>query len=226
MADKKKWIKLWPEGLMSWEYFNTPGMLDFWVRLLLLASKNDGVIVTTEMELARFCNTTRQRVRTMLANQESTKMITKSATKGATKSATKITICNWARYQDCQPREQPSDQPAAQPTDQPRINQEEASIPISSFLNEKSKHIEKREEKETTTIVVAKKEAAALSLAQREKIFYESLIPFLDSKGGQYPAEMLRAFFRTHDDTDEVCHMGDDFAAFLNDFLNALYFSA
>lgn len=149
MASKgKRWIKLYPE-LLSWEWADTDGMMELWVRLLLMADQ-DGVVVTTETELAKKCRVSRQQMRSMLNNQISTKNITKTATKGATKSATKITICNWGKYQGCQPRAQPRAQPREQPREQPIINQEQPSIPISS--PSESKHIEEEKNKETSIL--------------------------------------------------------------------------
>ena len=46
-------------------------------------------------------------------------------------------------------------------------------------------------EKETTTNVVAKKDAAKAATLSRKESFYQSLVPYV----GQYPKEMIRAFF-------------------------------
>ncbi len=192
MASKgKRWIKLYPE-LLSWEWADKPGMLELWVRLLLMADR-DGVVVTTESELARQCRVSRQQMRTMLINQESTKNITKTSTKGATKNATKITICNWALYQQSPTREQPREQPTEQPREQPIINQEGASIPISS--PSESKHNIENIEKETPSIEGVKKDGDESPLSKRQKKFYDELVPFLDTHGGPYPKEMIRAFY-------------------------------
>lgn len=45
--------------------------------------------------------------------------------------------------------------------------------------------------KETTTDVVAKKAAAKAATLSRKESFYQSLVPYV----GQYPKEMIRAFF-------------------------------
>lgn len=192
MAKRKRWIKLYPDGILSWEWLNYPGMLDFWVRLLVLADEK-GEIITTETALARDCNTSRQRVRTMLANLKSTKNITKTTTKGATKGATQINICNWDKYQNPQPRQQPRQQPTEQPAEQPKINQEEPSIPISP--SSKGKHNREIEKKETPPIGGAKKDGDESPLSKRQKKFYEELVPFLDTFGGPYRKEMIRAFY-------------------------------
>ena len=192
MASKgKRWIKLYPE-LLSWEWADKPGMLELWVRLLLMADR-DGVVVTTESELARHCRVSRQQMRTMLINQESTKNITKTSTKGATKNATKITICNWALYQQSQTREQPREQPTEQPREQPIINQEGTSIPISS--PSESKHNIENIEKETPSIEGVKKDGDESPLSKRQDKFYWELVPYLETKGGQYPKEMIKAFY-------------------------------
>lgn len=193
MAVKKNWIKLWPEGLLSWEWINYPGMLDLWVRLLMLAAKNDGVVVTTEKELSLFCHVSRQQLRTMLANLISTKEITKESTKVSTKRATKITICKWGEYQQSQPSRQPSRQPNEQPSHQPQINQNETAIPISS--PSESKHNIENIEKETPSIEGVKKDGDKSPLSKRQKKFYDELVPFLDTHGGPYPKEMIRAFY-------------------------------
>ena len=45
--------------------------------------------------------------------------------------------------------------------------------------------------KETTTNVVAKKDAAKAATLSRKESFYQSLVPYV----GQFPKEMIRAFF-------------------------------
>lgn len=49
----------------------------------------------------------------------------------------------------------------------------------------------KKDIKETTTNVVAKKDAAKAATLSRKDSFYQSLVPFV----GQYPKEMIRAFY-------------------------------
>ena len=197
---KKRWIKVYYD-MLGWEWYNTPGMLDLWVRLLLNADEN-GVVEISVNNFAQECGVTRQRLRTMLCNLVLTKQITKSATKSPTKFATKLTICNYASYQESAPSSQPSLQPSSQPSSQPSFNQVEATIPFSSSL-QKSKHNREEEKKETISKEIVKKETSQgsiLSLTntpieKRQKEFYDSLRPYQDKVGGRYSAETLRSFF-------------------------------
>lgn len=54
-----------------------------------------------------------------------------------------------------------------------------------------TKQIKEKNIKETTTDVVAKKGAAKAATLSRKDSFYQSLVPFV----GQYPKEMIRAFY-------------------------------
>ena len=54
-----------------------------------------------------------------------------------------------------------------------------------------TKQIKGKNNKETTTIVVEKKAAAKAATLSRKKSFYQLLVPYV----GQYPKEMIRAFF-------------------------------
>ena len=54
-----------------------------------------------------------------------------------------------------------------------------------------TKQIKEKNIKETTTDVVAKKDAAKAATLSRKDSFYQSLVPFV----GQYPKEMIRAFY-------------------------------
>ena len=54
-----------------------------------------------------------------------------------------------------------------------------------------TKQIKGKNNKETTTIVVEKKAAAKAATLSRKESFYQSLVPYV----GQYPKEMIRAFF-------------------------------
>jgi hypothetical protein len=149
---KKRWIKVYYD-MVGWEWYNTPGMLDLWVRLLLNADEN-GVVEISVNRFAQECGVSRQRLRTMLGNLVLTKQITKSATKSPTKSATKLIICNYASYQGSPPSSQPSLQPSSQPSSQPSFNQVDEAVPISS--SSKSKHNREQEKKE-----ILKKESPA-----------------------------------------------------------------
>lgn len=54
-----------------------------------------------------------------------------------------------------------------------------------------TKQIKEKNNKETTTDVVAKKDAAKAATLSRKDSFYQLLVPYV----GQYPKEMIRAFF-------------------------------
>lgn len=54
-----------------------------------------------------------------------------------------------------------------------------------------TKQIKEKNNKETTTNVVAKKDAAKAATLSRKDSFYQLLVPYV----GQYPKEMIRAFF-------------------------------
>ena len=196
---KRRWIKVYHD-MLGWEWYNTPGMLDLWIRLLLNADEN-GVVMISVNSFAQECGVTRQRLRTMLGNLVLTKQITKSATKCPTKSATKLIICNYESYQGFAPSKQPSSQPSNQPSSQPSFNQVDGTIPFSSSL-QKSKHKEREEKKETISKEIVKKESSQSSLLslensieKRQKAFYDSLRPFQDIAGGRYSAETLRSFY-------------------------------
>lgn len=61
---------------------------------------------------------------------------------------------------------------------------------ISSSKSTQSK-VKRNSSKETTTNVVAKKDAAKAATLSRKDSFYQLLVPYV----GQYPKEMIRAFF-------------------------------
>ena len=61
---------------------------------------------------------------------------------------------------------------------------------ISSSKSTQSK-VKKNSSKETTTNVVSKKDAAKAATLSRKDSFYQLLVPYV----GQYPKEMIRAFF-------------------------------
>jgi galactose-1-phosphate uridylyltransferase len=72
------------------------------------------------------------------------------------------------------------------------------SIGFWAFYSKRKRHTgdtkqikEKNIIKETTTNVVAKKDAAKAATLSRKESFNQSLVPYV----GQYPKEMIRAFF-------------------------------
>lgn len=134
----KRWIKL-HRTITGWEFFNSPGMLDLWVRLLLMADE-DGVVITAETQLAKECGISRWKLRRMLDALVSHKQINKLSHKSPHKFATKITICNYGIYQASTISSRTSNCTSSSTSNRTCSAHVEQSIPIYSFLNEKSKH--------------------------------------------------------------------------------------
>lgn len=113
---KQGHIKIY-RSIEDWRWFNTPHMLEFWVRLLLKANWRDeekdgemfnrGEIVVSVPELAKETGLTVKQVRVFLGRLAETGEITVdrarsralSRTRMGTSSRTRITICNYATYQ-------------------------------------------------------------------------------------------------------------------------------
>ena len=113
---KQGHIKIY-RSIEDWRWFNTPHMLEFWVRLLLKANWRDeekdgemfrrGEIVTSIPDLAKETGLTVKQVRVFLGRLVETGEITMararsralSRTRMGTSSRTRITICNYATYQ-------------------------------------------------------------------------------------------------------------------------------
>lgn len=144
------WMKLY-YSLLDWEWIKCPEMVCLWINLLLRASNTTrkergmtirrGQVVTSRSQLAKQCGISEQSVRTCITRLISSKQITISSTK----QATIITICKFDKYQQSNPKKQPANQPSNQPTTNQRSTNDQPTrqnTPFSSFLNEKSKHIE------------------------------------------------------------------------------------
>ena len=113
---KQGHIKIY-RSIEDWRWFNTPHMLEFWVRLLLKANWRDeekdgemfnrGEIVVSVPELAKETGLTVKQVRVFLGRLAETGEITVdrarsralSRTRMGTSSRTRITICNYVTYQ-------------------------------------------------------------------------------------------------------------------------------
>ena len=138
-------------SLLDWEWIKCPEMVCLWINLLLRASNTTrkergmtirrGQVVTSRSQLAKQCGISEQSVRTCITRLISSKQITISSTK----QATIITICKFDKYQQSNPSRQPASQPINQPTTNQRPTNDQPTrqnTPFSSFLHEKSKHIE------------------------------------------------------------------------------------
>jgi len=184
---KKGSIDLWRE-LLDWPYHSDTKMMSLWVHILLMAAFSDhdwkgnhicrGQVVTSLSELARMVGISVEEVRNRLDTLERTGEITRSRTNSETRKRTIITVCKYADYQGVkqgkkQGKEQGSEQPKGHTTE-----------PNNTDSN-----------KETPSIEGVKKDGENSPLSQRQKKFYDELVPHLDTHGGQYPKEMIRAFY-------------------------------
>lgn len=116
MATKQGHVKIF-RSIEDWRWFNTPHMLEFWLRLLLKANWKDeekdgelfkrGEIVASIPDLAKETGLTVKQVRVFLGRLVETGEITMgrarsralSRTRMGTSSRTRITICNYETYQ-------------------------------------------------------------------------------------------------------------------------------
>ena len=116
MATKQGYIKIF-RSIDDWRWFNTPHMLEFWLRLLLKANWKDeeidgelfdrGTIVTSIPDLAKEFGLSVKQVRVFLDRLVETGEITMgrarsralSRARMGTSSRTRITICNYVSYQ-------------------------------------------------------------------------------------------------------------------------------
>lgn len=109
---KKGFIKVF-RSIEEWTWFKTPGMLEFWIRLLIKAEWEDcgtserGTFLTSISDLAKETSLTEKQVRTNLARlirtgevkTESVRTPAGSMARIGTTIRTKITICKYDSYQ-------------------------------------------------------------------------------------------------------------------------------
>ena len=106
---KQGYIKVF-RSIEEWRWFRYPGMLDFWLRLLLMAEwkgEERGSIVTSISELAKETNCSEKQARTFLSHLVETGEVkierarsrAESRAKMGTTTRTKITICKYDSYQ-------------------------------------------------------------------------------------------------------------------------------
>lgn len=141
----KGWIII-PRDILDEKVFRKPNVFNIFVNLLMRASWSDheyngvqlkeGQVVTTINQIAKWCNLSRQNVKTGLLTLKLTNLLTKVST---CKNTT-ITICNYGSYKlgDLK-TEQPSNQQANQVTNQhkkEKINKEEI---IKKKINKRKK---------------------------------------------------------------------------------------
>lgn len=170
-------------SLLDWEWIRCPEMVCLWINLLLRASNSTrrekgmtirrGQVVASRSQLAKQCGISEQSVRTCITRLISAKQITVSSTK----QATIITICKFDKYQQSPPTNQPSNQPSNQPTFNQRSTNDQPTrrnTPISSFLNEKSKHIESED------IIAHTREAKTPKTTQEPSEEFKHFLAWID----------------------------------------------
>lgn len=211
------WIKI-SRKLLDWEWADDLNMLGFWLRLLLMANWEDkkwhgkvikrGQLVTSVPSLSTD-NFTERQVRTALARLVECGAIKKEYTN----KYSIITICNYEKYQICDtfPPNFTTIQCVSQKLDKNNCkcdsynNTEicdvsQKSVKCQTDVRQMSapKEIKKeRIEKESNTCVLPKKEVGdsffdkQKKMEQRNKEFYEELIPYVDI----YGKDMIREFY-------------------------------
>jgi len=166
------WIKIYRK-IEDWEWASNPVMFYFWVKLLVIVNWEDkewqgqtierGSIITSITKLAAQLSLSPKQVRTCIDRlKKGEQIITKTANKW-----TKITICNYEDYQGCTETE---GQTKGKQTGKQRATTKE----IEEYKN----------------IPPLSKERVS-PIEDRQKKFYDSLLPFLD----RYSKEMLREFY-------------------------------
>ena len=99
------WIKI-HRSIQEWEWFGVPQMLEFWVRLLLLAEwegPDRGTVTMSLTDLAKMMRCSVKQIRTFLSRLERTGEIkigrARCEARMGTRIRTRITICNYDSYQ-------------------------------------------------------------------------------------------------------------------------------
>ena len=180
------WIKIHYKFL-SWEWFQDDGMVRLFINLILRANFQPkkwkgillerGQLVTGRRQLSIETGLSERTIRTCLQRLEDTGEITIKTTN----KFSIITICNYDTYQY-------EDNKNDQQTTNKRPTNDQQTTTAKEYNKERIY------KKETSTVVDAKK-SFSLSLAEnlekRNKSFYESLVPYVDT----YGKELIRAFY-------------------------------
>ena len=180
------WIKIHYKFL-SWEWFQDDGMVRLFINLILRANFQPkkwkgillerGQLVTGRRQLSIETGLSERTIRTCLQRLEDTGEITIKTTN----KFSIITICNYDTYQY-------EDNKNGQQTANKRPTNDQQTTTAKEYNKERIY------KKETSTVVDAKK-SFSLSLAEnlekRNKSFYESLVPYVDT----YGKELIRAFY-------------------------------
>lgn len=171
--------------MLEWEWWSDSNTTRLWLYLLLAANYEDkkwqgitierGQLVTSLEHLSQQTGLSIQQVRTCIARLKTTNEITSKTTN----KYSIITICKYVDYQVNENDEQQAEQQTMQQTNNKQIT-----------ITKEIKNINK----EISTNVETKKDAgkpATLTLEERKKVFYLSLVPYVET----YGKEMIRAFY-------------------------------
>lgn len=175
------WIKIFRK-MRDWEWYKNGNTKDLFIHLLLSANNEDkmwhgilvkrGQLATSLSSLASDLGMSIQNVRTSLANLKSTSEITSESTN----KLTIITVCKFEDYQETSQ----ADQQASQHATQQQTNN-------------------KQEEKKNIYPPYISKDILS-PLTDRQKSFYDSLLPFLT----KYDKKMLREFYEYWSEPDRA----------------------
>lgn len=190
------WIKI-HRKLQDWEWYKDSNMVHLFIHLLINANTEDykwkgvlikrGQIAVGREALSRQTGISERSIRTCINRLKSTSEVTiKSTSKFSV-----ITICNYEYYQM---KNNESDQHFDQHFDQQTTSQRPASDHNLRIKNiEYKEYRENIDNKDSTRNKREgrNKNAAEAALPKREKLFYESLVPFVE----KYGKDMIREFF-------------------------------
>ena len=136
----KGWVKIYRD-LQEWEWYTKPEMVHLYIHLLLSANHSAakwqgstikrGQMVTSVAQLAQKTGLSVQTTRTCLNRLKSTNEITIETTK----TYTVITICNYSRYIDKEPKS--NKQNNKESNKQPTNNQQSANKRLTTNKNDK-----------------------------------------------------------------------------------------
>lgn len=199
------WIKI-GRKLLDWEWYDTPGMVELWIHLLLRANYEDrkwrggiikrGQLITSVSALSEERGYSVKQIRTMLTRLEDSGCIVKQGTN----KYTIITICNYDTYQTFEDDEGQAKGEQRANEGQAKGEQEErfSPDPFSKDIKEGKK------EKETSdidkSISLVKKEAGASSGEKKRfvKPTVDEVQEYCSEKGYAIDAEAFIAHYESN----------------------------
>lgn len=154
----------------------------------LTHASNDGVCEVSYSILSEELELSVQNCRTAIRHLKATGKVTSNPTS----KITYITICGYERYKASEQSEQQTIQQAIQ---QAKIDELQAKIEEQqSKISELEEALRKKKTKSHEVSPKSLEEKKA-EMKIRAQAFYDTLIPFVQSRGGAYPKEMIRAFY-------------------------------